>query len=317
MSAKRLRFKRCVVVVNPVSSNYDKGQSLVRQLSDLFPKDKLEIIELREIDYERPNWLITRLNAALDADTLLTISGGDGTVNLVVDTLLRSDSISPSARRAVILPLWAGNASDLAHMSNGNAPASIDKLMHEAKIVEVYPLAVTTYHAGKTSIKLAIGYVSLGASAYASFRLNNPSHRRRRIYRLPGGRNVSDMMSIVRAFIGAPTFETSINGERRFIYDIAMINGPRIAKVSRIPVKLVDKQFHEILVIRKHPLMLSYAIQILRGITVEKRTLTERVLTVTDKTWAQIDGEALEIPGDTEITVKPFDRAFKILSTKL
>lgn len=317
MSRKKLPFNRCVVVVNPAASNYDRGQRLIRQLASLFPDKKFETIEMRLSDYERPSWLITRLNGAIEKKTLLAIAGGDGTVNLIVDTLLRSSAISKAARESVILPLWAGNANDLSHMANGNPPSSIETIIKAAGIVKVYPLAVTTKHASKSSIKLAVSYVSLGASAYASARISHPSHRKKRIYRFPGARNLTDMASVTRAFIGAPAFESTIDNAPRQIYDLAMINGSRIAKVNRIPVKLVDKNFYEILVVRKHPLLISYLMQIIRGISVERQTHTERTLVIHEPTWAQIDGEPLQIPGQTDISVQPFYKPFNLLSTKL
>ena len=317
MSKNKIKFDRCVVIVNPASSNYDRGQRLIRQLAEIFPGNRFETIEMRYNDYERPSWLITRLNAAIEKNTLLAIAGGDGTVNLIVDTLLRSSAISKAARESVILPLWAGNANDLAHMANGNPPASIDSIIKSGIVSRIYPLAVTTLHASKYKTKLAVNYVSLGASAYASARISKASHRGKRIYRLPGARNLTDMASVTRAFIGAPTFESNINGTQRPIYDLAMINGSRIAKVNRVPINLTDKKFYEILVVRKHPVLISYLVQILRGISVERHTHSERTLTVNETTWAQIDGEALQIPGNTEISVRPYDHSFLLLSTKL
>jgi diacylglycerol kinase family enzyme len=317
MSTTRHDFSRCVIVVNPVSSNYDRGQRLIRQLTTIFPGNQLEIIEMRHTDYERPSWLITRLNAAIDKSTLLAIAGGDGTNNLIVDTILRSSAVSEAAQNVVILPLWAGNANDLAHMANGNPPNSIESIIQNGLAIPIYPLSVTTKHASKTNIRLAVCYVSLGASAYASARISNPSHRSRRVYRLPGGRMLTEMASVTRAFIGAPTFDSTINDRRRRIYDIAMINGSRIAKVNRIPIKLTDRKFYEILVDRKHPFIVSYFIQIVRGISVERRTRTERILTLNEATWAQVDGEALQIPRQTEITVKHYNQPFYLLSTKL
>jgi diacylglycerol kinase family enzyme len=317
MIANKPVFERCVVVVNPTSTNYNRGQHEIRQLAGLFAAGNLDIIEISSNDYSRPSWLITRLNAAVDKKTLLAVAGGDGTLNLIVDTILRSSEVSAAVRQAVILPLWAGNANDLAHMANGNPPASMESLLDRAVVATVYPLAVNTRHRAKTATRLAVCYVSIGASAYVSARINNPSYRRKRLYRLPGGRNLTDMATVTRAFIWAATFESIIDGQRRRIYDIVMVNGSRMAKVSRIPVKLTDKNFYEMLVVRKHPLILSSLVQIIRGILIERRTHTERVLTVNETTWAQVDGEALRIPGHTDVVVRHYDKPFYLLSTKL
>jgi hypothetical protein len=70
-------------------------------------------------------------------------------------------------------------------------------------------------------------------------------------------------------------------------------------------------------VVRKHPLLLSYLMQIIKGIRVERRTHTERSLTLIDDTWAQIDGEALKIPAMTDVLVRSSKLSFRLLSTKL
>jgi diacylglycerol kinase family enzyme len=319
MSDKKQAFRRCVVVVNQTSTNYARGQREIKQLAALFPAKDFEVIEIGSNDYTRPSWLITRLNAAIDTDakTVLAVAGGDGTVNLIIDVILRSSAVSAAARQAVILPLWAGNANDLANMANGGIPASLESVIKNGAAVSIYPLSVTIRHGTKSTTKLAVCYLSLGASAYASARISKPSHRSKRFYRVRGARLLTDMASVTRAFIGAPTFESSIDGNRRRIYDLVIINGSRMAKINRSLVKLTDKNFYEILVARKHPLIVSYFSQILRGLSVERRTRTERRLTLNETTWAQIDGEALQIPGDTDVIIKYYDQPFYLLSTKL
>ncbi len=317
MSTKARRFTRCVVVVNPNSSNYDRGQRYIRQLTTLFPLSQMIVIELRETDYERPSWLISRLNEAIGPHTLLALAGGDGTNNLIIETLLTSSAISEAAYQAVILPLWAGNANDLATMANGNPPESIKQLIKLGAVTQVHPLEVSLQSGRKTTTRIAACYVSIGASAYASARISDPSHRKRRLYRLPGGRNITDIASISRAFLGAPTFKASFEGVRHSIYDFVMINGPRVAKISRIPIELTDLGFYEIIVGRRNPLLLSYLIQIALGARVAKSHRLERTVTIHEPNWVQIDGEALKIPGQTKLTVRSSNKVFPLLATKL
>ncbi len=318
MNTQPAGFQRLVIVVNPSSSNYDRGQRYIHELTSIFPAKQLIIIELRQSDYDRPSWLISRLSQALRGSRcLLAIAGGDGTDNLIIEALLNSPAISPLARGTVILPLWAGNANDLAHMINGNPPSSIQSLLETATVHYVHPLEVTLLNRGKTTTRLAACYMSVGASAYASMRISNPAHRRRRLYRFPGGRNLTDVASVSRAFLGAPTFSATIDDFKRPIYDIAAINGPRIAKLSRIPISLTDQRFYEIIVGRRHPLLLSYIVQIARGASVQRGPTDRLSFRVNEPTWAQINGEPLRIPAHTTITIRPHTQAFSILSTKL
>ena len=321
-SHPKLRFKRCVVIVNSSSTHSARGQRYIKQLRKLFPADQLEIVNSPK-DRKKNIQLVVRLSRQLDEHSLLCIAGGDGTVSTIINILLTNPEVSTKARRAVILPLWGGNANDLAHMANGSLHLTrLERLIAKARVVPIHPLAVTMQHKKNRHTKLAICYVSFGASAYAAHLISRPSHRNKRLYRWSGTRFIVEMISASRALLQAETFTSRLDGVNKPLYDLLLINGSRIAKVNRVPISIVDDDFYELLLPRKYPFILAYTIRLfqgfaLKGFSLRQLTRTERELTVSEVTWSQIDGEAERVPGDTEITVRHHEQPFYILSTKL
>lgn len=311
------RFKRCVVIVNRASTHSVRGQRFVQELRQLFSDEQLEIVNSPK-DRAKNIELIRRLSRKLDERSLLCIIGGDGTVSSIINILLTDPDVSDKGRRAVVLPLWGGNANDLAYMANGIARVSkLPRIIREGQVAPVHPLAVTTKHGHDILTRLAICYVSFGASAYASHLMNTPRHRNRRIYRLPGARPIFEGLNVMHALTKTKPFISEIDGKSKRLYDLILINGPRIAKINRTPIRITDERFYELRIYRKHPLVLGYIAKIAESLSSRRNTKTEQLLTAKEGTWAQLDGEVHYIPANTHITVRPHNLAFSILSLKL
>jgi len=317
MSQAKLPFRRCVVLVNRSSTHPKRAQRFIKQLRDIFPSDQIEVVDSPK-DLAKNAQLVVRLSRQLDKQSLVCIAGGDGTISTFINIMLTNSDISPEARKAAVLPLWGGNANDLAYMANGWVQfANLHKIINQGNRATVYPLAVTTKLDDEVETRLAACYVSFGASAYATHLLSKPSHRQKRVYRLPGARMAVEALTASRALASAKPFTSEIDGKRKLLYDLILINGPRIAKINRVPVRITDRHFYELRVYRRHPMVLGYVAKIVQGLTAKRHTKTEQLLTAHDGTWAQLDGEEHYIPGHTEITVLPHKEAFTILSTKL
>src|SRR6185437_8881055 len=98
------------------------------------------------------------------------IAAGDGTVNLIVDLLLHDPALTTEQRQTPILPLWGGNANDLANMLNGAATRSkLRRLLQHGHVVSIRPIICTlSTPGGSRQVYAAACYASFGASAYAS-----------------------------------------------------------------------------------------------------------------------------------------------------
>lgn len=312
-----MKFTRCVVLVNPKGTHAARGQRFAEQLRQQFTDTTFEIIETKQTDFEKPAPFVRKLNTKLDEHTLLSIAGGDGTLSAIINLLLTHKGFSAEARRAVVLPLWGGNANDLAYMANGLAAfTNVHDILANGRPAEVFPLRIKANKQTKAN-RLAVCYVSFGASAYATYHLNHPNHRNKSIYKLPGVRLLFEAGRVTKALVDARLFKCEIDGVTQPLYDLMLINGSRIAKVDRAPIKLTDSYFYEIRTKRKKPVILAYATSVLRNITPKHAPIATRTLTAHDATWAQLDGEVYHIPANTTISVTLFDQPVRLLSTRL
>jgi len=309
----RHAFNRCVIITNTVSTNHHRARQLSEDIKKHFTEDQVDVIEVTPGKSKTGDSLVEEVIKSLDNKTLVCIGGGDGSISRFINRLLLNPNLSKGAKQAVVLPLWGGNANDLAYMVNGSAYAvDIKKILDKGRVVKVYPMEVTV-RAGKIEIHLASNYVSFGASAYAAKQISDLNARN------PIRRFIKEFWGIVRAAKQARPFTAEIDGRVASIYDLILVNGSRIAKVYRTPNRLTDKAFFELVIDRKPPVFLSYLARIIRGVTWERKRNRRgsHSLTVHDATWAQIDGEVIDIPKGARIDIKTYKTPFYVLSTKL
>src|SRR5437868_1158334 len=161
-------FNRCVIITNTVSTNHHRARNLSKDIKKHFAADQVDVIEITPGQTITGDKLVDEVIKNLDNKTLVCIGGGDGSISMFINRLLLTPGLSRSTRQAVILPLWGGNANDLAYMVNGSAyTVDIKKILKKGRVVKVYPMEVAI-KAGGTERHLASNYASFGASAYAT-----------------------------------------------------------------------------------------------------------------------------------------------------
>lgn len=312
------RFTRCVVIVNPASTHYRMGKQRAKELKGLFGAKNFIIIETSQQDYEQTDQLLGKLMGELDAKTLLCIAAGDGTIGLIVNLLLTRPEVPAAARRAVIFPLWGGNGNDFAYILNGSVKkANISQIVSEGNIIDVHPLKMTVTENSKQRSKLAVCYVSFGASARAAHIMSRPGHRRNYAYRRQSTRLISEMANVTVALMQSKPFLCEIDGRQLTIFDLIMVNGSRMAKFSRLPMAIDKPAFYELRVQRKQPAMLPYAAKLIRSISARPQNgHTERQFVLRQAVWAQLDGEIQYIREYSKISVSSSQLSFRVLATK-
>lgn len=318
MRASR-QFEKILIIWNPASTNAKRLKKRTEELQNLFPKPTvITTIETSPKGREANRELLLNHKGELGPGTLLCIAAGDGTVNLAIETLLADNTLTPKMRQTLVLPLWGGNANDLAHMLNGySSRAKLRHLFKRGRIITVNPLRVTLTHNRKKTIRIAACYASFGATAYAAHRINKPSHRQSRFRGVPIIRVFLEIYTVIRAFRDVPTFKINENGNTTKIYEYALINGSRIAKLERMPIRLTDNEFLVGKIIRKHPVAALYILQLLRRRKVGHITSNRQEFTLLQPTWLQLDGEVVELPADTKVEVELNGRPFYALSKRL
>ena len=304
-------FRNCLVIVNPQGSNSHRGRQLQRSLARTFANGSVETFRLSKQELERPTKL-RRALGKLDKTWLVAIIGGDGTVNFVVSELLASPKVA--ARRVTILPLWGGNACDLAHMANGRPRSSVRRIVRRGKPVAVRPLEYTISGANMMQNGFAMCYVSFGAVALTAEVLDKS-----KLVRLTGRiaplRLLSEMAVGIAGLHKSKRFSITHNNQTRKVYDILLINGPRMAKLYRTPAKLGAAGFVELIVRHKYPVLFTHLTR-LTHVWAHGKTVRSHRLELHEPTWMQQDGEVSQLPADTTVSVTPAKQAVQVLVTQ-
>lgn len=312
-------FKRYVVVRNPGSTDAVPARERIRQLRALQPDAGILALETLPGGRNSNGDLLHGLHNSLDESTLLCIAAGDGTVNMVVDLLLHDPKLTPGQRQTPILPLWGGNANDLATMLNGHASrAKLRRLLQRGHVVSIRPIICTLeLPGGDKQVYAAACYASFGASAYATEELER-TVRKSPMRRFGGTRFGQEVIAVFRALIEVPTFRATQNGRTKEMFERTYLNGSRFAKVIGAPLKLTDEAFHMAVIEHKHLIaVLLHIFGLADGREGARITMTRDRFTLEDTVWAQFDGEAVHVPEGTTVTVTVGDQPFSALSTRL
>lgn len=311
-------FTHIVVIRNPISTNGHNAARRTAELRDLFPQTPITMVDTTPDGRTANQRAIRALAPLFGEHTLLCIAGGDGTINMVIEALLTDEHYSEDMRRMPILPLWCGNANDLAHMLNGPSyKAKLATIMQTGHVVAVRPLACTiTYPDGTARNHIAACYASFGASAFAAEMLGRAIRRRHRLHAIAPIRFLHELSTVSMALLKAPTFQITESGKTVIVFEYIFFKGPRFAKVSGVKRHLTDNGFHKARVTPKTLWSILSAIAALTRRKSSKRYgATHAAFTITQATRAQFDGETLHLPAGTQIEMTVADKPFHALST--
>jgi hypothetical protein len=312
-----MNYSKCLIITNSSSTNVKRALHLAGQLHDYFGHDLLDSIEISTLNYKQTSALIIKKTQHFDGSSLICVAAGDGTTSTVVNILLNETADSSQSRKSTILPLWGGNGNDLAIMANGFVQkVNLNKILNSGIPVAIHPILMELTTRKRTTFKLACCYASFGVVAKISQRLNLPSHRNRTIYKSSSIRMLSEGLISLESFLMAKPFTVDLENEQVTLFDLFLLNGPRIAKRERFPIKITDKQFVEASVTHKLPGLIFYILHAMNWRS-SLPLSTEKKLIVHDPIWIQIDGEVSIVPKRTSIRIAVNKLPFYVLSTKL
>lgn len=317
----KTRFQRCIILCNPVSTHAAAAQRRIRELQRIFGSDAVEVIETSEKGEAANRRLLIRQGDKLGPNTLLGIAAGDGTTNLIIETLLTSEELSDTARKTPILPLWGGNANDLAHMLNGAAyRASLKEIVAHGSIIPIHPLRfeMKPKHSKRAKTRIAACYAGFGATAVAAHRLNDSSHRRSKLHSIPGGRLILEAVTVIGAMLASPVFSVKESNRVKVVYELTFLNGSRMAKLERTPTKLTDEMFYINTFENKKLLSIIPKVFEAYHKRISRKLLRNYAsFTVQEASWAQFDGEPMQIAAHTKVQAELSRTPFLALSTVL
>jgi len=251
---------------------------------------------------------------------LVTIAGGDGTVSAVTNTLIRLQAQS-EAMGCILLPLWGGNANDFAYMLNGfRIFARPGRLLSHAIPMIVPLIKLELKESAKpTRTVYASCYASFGATAYAARQLEARRFSTRKLlYWLPPLLIGREVVAVVKALLSTPQYTGEIDDKQQAFYEHSLINGSRIAKINRVPVKLSQPYFLHATITRKDVSVIISLLRIALGRPAAeyamRNQLSFKLVTPVD---AQIDGEVMHLPANTQITASSVRTELRFVSSKL
>lgn len=316
-------FSRVVILRNPRSTRAQDEMGLVETLTGHFKPSQVHELHTHSDKGKAKDWVAGALKEKLlDPKTLVAVIAGDGTLNHVVNQLLTDKRLEPRHRRTAILPLWGGNANDLARMLNGMpSRAQVSRLIEHGKVVAVHPIEFN-FKGKRTKLTniLALCYASFGASGAVAQAINESEFRRITLKTWPPLRILRELTLVIKTLNNAPRFKVADGpeGKPRRLFERVFINGSRLAKVERVALKLTDKHFYETSVTRMRlGAMFSRALELSDRRFSHKVAETEATFTVLSDVLAQFDGEDKEIPAGTTVTATVHDEPFYALSLRL
>jgi hypothetical protein len=313
-----IEFKRVIILVNPRSTHIRAAENRIALIKQLLSHIPVQRLELDVAENKTTASLLGAHKAHLNKGTLLCVAGGDGTVNSVLKYLM-SKTAPKTASQTVLLPLWGGNANDLAHMLNGAAFKNVvPDILRHGNVVPIRPLCCELISpAGDSSLYIASSYISFGASGIAARRLNTLLHRNSAWHKVPGGRTLRETLTVLETFARISDFHITENGKTTGIYERIFINGSRIAKVRSLPLKLTDDAFYKLTIKEKRlRAVVMYLRELFRRPQAEQEH-EEVSFVCEDQAWGQADGETFRVPAGTKVRVYRLPTPFHALSTRL
>lgn len=315
-------FDRVFVLFNPAGTHANRSARRIAELKKLYPgPGKVEVVETSPDGREANLTLIRKLSKRLNSRTLIGIAAGDGTVNLVVEALTATGkhSLSQAARQAPILPLWGGNANDLAYMLNGlSFGQSLKTVLTQAEIVPIYPIGCTIRHEAIVSQHVAACYIAFGISGRMAHTLNEKSYRSNSAWKGLGFKLFRELAYVAQTFRLATKFSYTQSHKRHYVYELLFANGSRMAKVDRLPIALSDPFFYvDHLEHSTLSAILRKLFNVARGRRRERRLHKRLAFTIHGQVWAQFDGEPEQVEAGSKVTINLHDQPFYALASSL
>lgn len=306
------RVNKIVFVYNPRSSNAQRAQNWIDEICQKLQRQAVII----DITKTEPQEITAALHGVRKKDLLLlAIGGGDGTVHGVINAVLADTKIAHE--RICVLPLWGGNANDFSSMLNGlSSKTSASHILAHAKLVSVPLISLTLASARSQKSMYACCYVSFGASAHAAKQLDQKRATHRKLAKPL--LLISELWTVVRALLTAPLHAISAGKNQYHLYEHMLVNGSRIAKVDKVPVRLGEPHFFYATLQQKSlGLFFRTALNILtRRPDTNWSKRSQLQFAINSPSPMQIDGEVLELNEPTKVHAAIYRPSLRFVSTR-
>lgn len=302
-----VEFDRFVAVVNPVSSQAAQALPRIDNLREHYPKAGYVQIDT-SIEFERT---IEDIANKVEPGDVCLIAGGDGTIHHTMLALLTSSGDAP------MLPLWAGNGNDLAHMLNGNRPLirNTHELLKNGETVTINPIELSF---SGLQTELALCYAGFGMMAEGARQANDAAYRTKRGYHWRPVRALHEARALgPLPFTATPFTVTDEQGRPRQVRDVTFANGNRIAKYGHPPTELTKREFFHFELSREAASALWIG-RLAMGTPVGEyvRMGDTYNFRIEDDVLAHVDAEPFAVPAGTAVRVSTHALPVQAVATR-
>ena len=310
------KIRHATALINPVSSSKRRGQKRLARLIEVSP---FEITPVMTSKDDKATQELIR--SSLEESDLLLVISGDGTFNSVVRTIV-SNNLTPKAKKTPIWSLGGGNAEDGTKATHSKLSLRHPEMaLNNGRIVETHPIRFDISHPNNDyEMYPAAFYATLGASALVASNefLNRESYRRSLVAKFALSRSLSELPIGIYGLLSAPRSLIRSEAGTQELYDFGYINTRIMAKYLHFPTDLTKPELFRYQVTKQRDLLRHISRSVICGQpSGEYLNPGQEDLFVAERDiLAQFDGEAREIPAQSQIRVSIHDQPLRLVVTK-
>ena len=303
---EKLAGRRLIIAHNPASS---RAQKVRERVLERLTRAGIayEIFEIRQASLSEN---VQALAARIRPNDLILSAAGDGSAHAIAHSVLAAGQ--PGVQLGF---LAFGNFNDLAHTFNSHATLRDPvKFLERARVESLIPLEIRINDA---PLRNALLYTTIGWTARAAARFDNPAIRRR----LQTGEIgiVRNMAQLGMYYLHSRQQFLADFGAGRPISDILCINGPVMARLFRTNKRLYKtpkflvRRLDVSTLLPNMPFLLRSVFGKLPG---ERTTDLTLNFSAPSTIPLQCDGEVLELDNVKKLEVRKATTRLAILTTR-
>lgn len=266
-------------------------------------------------DFERDR---DAIHQAAQPGTDLISFGGDGTANLIVNSIAHAPDV-----RYLAYP--SGNGNDMGSNLYHNTKLTPSALFAASEELSIAPIETTVDSPEHAYSRYALTYVGIGWTALFAESLNHTDKREAWWYRYAPGRAVSELSNAFGIAMHGESFAAQIDDDNAHSYhELLWSNGRTLGKYCRLPTSYREREVYFVPYPAKPPLRRMAhigmtAFQLLTGTLRQGNTVpldaATHVETASD-TAIHFDAEPAPLPARSTVSVGTSPTTITMLATR-
>ncbi|MGB4759022.1 MAG: diacylglycerol kinase family protein [Candidatus Saccharimonadales bacterium] len=313
-----------VVLRNRFSTNARHAQGYIDEIETNY--GNVRHIETSSDWFQDAETIAAELGAG---DTLVAI-GGDSTQNSAANGMMLYGQPDAS-----MFAIPTGNGNDTVHNLRGHSDQTLKSRFAHGELRSVHPIEVA--HEGQT--RYAVSYTGIGRlTTSIALVLDSKAHRAKTAGTGPWKHLLLDMQAGAKILLGYENLQEAYEGthnDQSFAFlEYAIMNGPRVAKLTNADVGMFDPEYLEIIIEKGQSTGMTRRqiaklfIQLTLGLPannykrsssdVQRLVLAEDTPVHFDADVKKRGGKGYEtLPKETEISIRQAPHGFKALVPKI